>query len=193
MVIAYTSRQLRQVCQLSMKSLMRVSWEVYYNLKQLDICYATPTHRGISGCQCRLRAPKPIQPIVTTTRNSVVKQTGVNNANLITLTSTGSHCAKLLWSMSYQCCDVCAPQHSICNKQATVKEHTIDQKADLMFLTETWCKPNKTCSQRVSPARLQLHWRVPFFEAWRRCRIVIQVGIYNSARLHPNNMTHLNI
>ncbi|KAK2174670.1 hypothetical protein NP493_781g00012 [Ridgeia piscesae] len=49
MVIEYTSYQLRQLCQRSTKSLMRVSREVYYNLKQLDICYATPTHRGTTG------------------------------------------------------------------------------------------------------------------------------------------------
>ena len=90
MVIAYTSHQFRQLCQRSTTSLMRVSREVYYNLKQLDICYATPTHRLTTGGQCRLQAPKPIPPIVTTMRNAVVKQTGVNNANLISLTSTES-------------------------------------------------------------------------------------------------------
>ena len=46
MVIAYTSQQLRQVYQLSTKSLIRVSREVYYNVKQLDICYAIQTDRG---------------------------------------------------------------------------------------------------------------------------------------------------
>ena len=88
MVIAYTSHQLRQVCQLSTKSLMRVSREIYYNLKQLDICYGIPTHIGTTGGRCRLRAPKESSPIVTTTRNSVVKQTDVNNANLIILSSS---------------------------------------------------------------------------------------------------------
>ena len=67
-----------RMSQRSTKSPMRVSWAVYYDLKQLDIYYATPTHRGTNGGQCRLRAPEPIPPIVTTTRNSVVKQTGVN-------------------------------------------------------------------------------------------------------------------
>ena len=33
---------------------------------------------------------------------------------------------------------------SVCNKPATVKEHKIEQKADLWFLTETRCKPNKS-------------------------------------------------
>ena len=51
--------------------------QVYGSLKQLDICYATPTHRGTTGDQCRLRTPEPIPSIVTTTRNYVVKQTGV--------------------------------------------------------------------------------------------------------------------
>ena len=32
----------------------------------------------------------------------------------------------------------------VCNKPVTFKEHVIDQKADLMFLTETCCKPNKS-------------------------------------------------
>jgi len=149
MVIAYTSHQFRQLCQRSTKSFMRVSREVYYNLKQLDICYATPTHRLTTGGQCRLRAPKPIPPIVTTTRN-VVKQTGVNNANLVSLTSTesrnGSTTARscsdrsLTSAVTY----VLLNTRSVCNKTVTVKEHMIGQKADLIFLTETWCKPNKS-------------------------------------------------
>ncbi|KAI0214517.1 putative RNA-directed DNA polymerase from transposon BS [Lamellibrachia satsuma] len=49
MVIVYTSHRLRQLCQRSTKSLMRVSSAVYYDLKQLGICYATPTHRGTTG------------------------------------------------------------------------------------------------------------------------------------------------
>ena len=33
---------------------------------------------------------------------------------------------------------------SICNKAVTVKEHLLDGGGDFVFLTETWCKPNKT-------------------------------------------------
>ena len=129
---------------------MRVSMEVYCNLKQLDISYATPTHRGTTGGQCRLRAPEPIPPIVTTTRNVVVKQTGVNNANLISLTFTesrnGSTTARSCSNRSRTSAVTCVllNTRSVCNKPVTVKEHMIDQKADLMFLTETWCKPNKS-------------------------------------------------
>ena len=150
MVIMYTSHRLRQLCQRSTKSLMRVSSAVYYDLKQLGICYATPTHRGTTGGQCRLRAPEPIPPIVTTTRNSVIKQTGVNNSNLIILTSTesrnGSTTARSCSDRSLTSAVTCVllNTRSVCNKPVTVKEHMIDQKADLMFLTETWCKPNKS-------------------------------------------------
>ena len=186
MVIAYTSHQLRQLCQRATKSLMRVSREVYYNLKQFDICYASPTHTETTGGQCRLRAPKPIQPIVTTTRSSVVKQSGVNNANLITLTFTesrnGSTTARSCSDRSRTNAVTCLLLNIryVCNKPVTVKEHMIDQKADLMFLTETWCKPNKTAVlNELPPPRpwLQLLWRLPFVEACRRCRIVIQDGI----------------
>ena len=183
MVIANTSHQLRQVYQLSLKSLMNVYNEVYCNLKQLDICYAIPTHRGTTGGHCRLRAPKSIQPIVTTTRNYVVKQTGVNNANLIIMTSSesrngstnASSCSGLYLTSAVTC--VLFNTRSVCNKPVTVKEHMIDQKTDLMSMTETKQTKQDCCSQRVNPALLQLHWRVPFYEAWRRCRIVIQVGI----------------
>ena len=183
MVIAYISYQLRQVCQPSTKSLMCVSMKVYCNLKQLYICYAIPTHRGTTCGQCRLRAPKPIQPIVTTTRISVVKQIGVNNANLIIVTSpesrnvstTAPSCSGRSLTSAVTC--VLFNTRSVCNKPVTVKEHMIDQKADLMFMTETKQTKQDCCSQRVNPALLQLHWRVPFYEAWRRCRIVIQVGI----------------
>ena len=150
MVIAYTSHQLRQLCQRATKSLMRVSREVYCNLKQLDISYATPTHRGTTGGQCRLRTPEPIPSIVTTTRNYVAKQTGVNNANLVTLTFTesrnGSTTARSCSDRSRTSAVTCVllNTRSVCNKPVTVKEHMIDQKADLMFLTETWCKPNKS-------------------------------------------------
>ena len=173
MIIAYTSHQFRQAT----KSLMRISREVYYNLKQLDICYAIPTHTGTTCGQCLLRASKPIQPIVTTTRNSVVKQTGINYASLIILTSSESpSCSDRSLTSAVTC--VLLNTRSVCNKPVTVKEHMIDQKADLMFLTETWCKPSKTAVlNELTPTRLQLHWRVPFVEARRRCRIVIQVGI----------------
>ena len=33
---------------------------------------------------------------------------------------------------------------SVCNKPATVKEHKIEQKADLWLPTETRCKPNNS-------------------------------------------------
>ena len=128
MVIAYTSHQLRQLCQRSTKSLMRVSREVYYNLKQLDICYAMPTHILTNGGQCRLRAPEPIPPIVPTTRNAVVKQTGVNNANLISLTSiesrTGSTTERSCYDRSLTSAVTCVllNTRSVCNKQVTVKE-----------------------------------------------------------------------
>ena len=89
-MIAYTSHQFRQVCQLSTKSLMLVSREVYYILMQLDICYAKLSHTGTTRGQCRLRALPATQAIVTTTMNYVVKHTGVNNANLIILISSES-------------------------------------------------------------------------------------------------------
>ena len=129
---------------------MSISRQVYYNLKQLGICFAISKHRETTGGQCHVRAPKSIPPIVTTTRNYVVKQTGVNNANLITLTSTESRnvsttarsCSGRALASAVTC--VLLNTRSVCNKPVTVKEHMIDQKADLMFLAETWCKPNKS-------------------------------------------------
>ena len=50
--------------QRAAKSPMRVSRSVYFDLKQLDICYATPKQRGTTGGQCRLRAPNPINSVV---------------------------------------------------------------------------------------------------------------------------------
>ena len=83
--------------------------------------------------QCHLRAPKPIQPIVTAARNSVVKQTGVNNANLIILTSSESRsgsttapsCSDRSLTSAVTC--VLVNTRSVCNKPVTVKEHMIDQ------------------------------------------------------------------
>ena len=76
------------------------------------------------------------------------KQTGVNNANLITLTSTesrnGSTTARSCSGLTSAVTCVLLNTRSVCNKPATVKEHMIDQKVDLMFLSETWCKPNKS-------------------------------------------------
>ena len=33
---------------------------------------------------------------------------------------------------------------SICNKTDTVREHVLDQQADLVFITQTWLKPGNT-------------------------------------------------
>lgn len=33
---------------------------------------------------------------------------------------------------------------SVCNKTLTISEHVLDKKADIMFITETWLKPNDT-------------------------------------------------
>ena len=128
---------------------MRVSREVYCNLKQLDICYATPTHRGTTGGQCRLRTPEPIPSIVTTTRNSVVKQTGVDNANLITLTFTesrnGSTTTKqtnkgnLLTLVNVAKLNVhCINVRSVKNKAISVSDLVISRDIDILALTETW-------------------------------------------------------
>ena len=128
---------------------MRVSREVYCNLKQLDICYATPTHRGTTGGQCRLRTPEPIPSIVTTTRNSVVKQTGVDNANLITLTFTesrnGSTTTKqtnkgnMLTLVNVAKLNVhCINVSSVKNKAISVSDLVISRDIDILALTETW-------------------------------------------------------
>ena len=128
---------------------MRVSREVYCNLKQLDICYATPTHRGTTGGQCRLRTPEPIPSIVTTTRNSVVKQTGVDNANLITLTFTesrnGSTTTKqtnkgnMLTLVNVAKLNVhCINVRSVKNKAISVSDLVISRDIDILALTETW-------------------------------------------------------
>ena len=77
---------------------------------------------------------------MTTTSNAVVKQTGVNNGNLITLTSMESRygsitvrrCSGRSRTRAVTC--VLLNTRYVCNKPVTVKKHMIDQKADLMFL-----------------------------------------------------------
>ena len=49
MVIQYTNHELLQLREHTVKSLMRVTKTVYNVLKQLDISYVTPTHRGTTG------------------------------------------------------------------------------------------------------------------------------------------------
>ena len=83
-------------------------------------------------------------------RNSVVKQTGVNNTHLFILTSaewrngytTARSCSDRSLTNAVMC--VLLNTRPVCNKPVTVREHMVSQKADLMFLTETWCKPNKS-------------------------------------------------
>ena len=69
MAITYTSQQVRQLCQRSTKSLMRVTKAVYYDLKQLGISHATPTLTGTTGGLCQ-RATKSIPVVVTMARIS---------------------------------------------------------------------------------------------------------------------------
>ena len=86
---------------------------------------------------------------MTTTRNSIVKQTGVNNANLITLTFTESrnvstttkHTDK--WNLptlvnvaklNVHCINV----RSVKNKAISVSDLVISRDIDILALTETW-------------------------------------------------------
>ena len=148
MVIAYTSHQLHQVCQRSTKSLMRVSREVNYNLMQLNICYAIPTHRGTTGSECRLRAPKQFNPLWQRRGTLLLNKLVSSYDNILTSSesrngsTTAPSCSDRSLTSAMTC--VLLNTRSVCNKPVTVKEHVIDQKADLMFLTETWCKPSKT-------------------------------------------------
>ena len=72
---------------------------------------------------------------------------GGNNANLIIVpsseSSNGSTTAPSFSVRSLTNAVTCVLLNTrpICNKPVTDKEHMIGQKADLMFLTETWCKP----------------------------------------------------
>ena len=150
---------------------MHVSREVYCNLKQLDICYATPTHRGTTGGQCRLRTPEPIPSIVTTTRNSVVKQTGVDNANLITLTFTesrnGSTTTKptnkwnLLTLVNVAKLNVhYINVRSVKNKAISVSDLVISRDIDILALTETWVawqRHRRSRDKYISSMWIRLH------------------------------------
>ena len=49
MTISYTARRLLQLRERTVKSMMRITKTVYNDLKQLGICYVTPTHRGTTG------------------------------------------------------------------------------------------------------------------------------------------------
>ena len=67
---------------------MRVRKTVYNTVKQLDICLATPTHRGTAGGCRRFNNAIPVR--VTTARNYVIQpsaQTVANKNNLICLSS----------------------------------------------------------------------------------------------------------
>ena len=188
MVIAYTSHQLRQLCRRATKSpLMRVSREVYCNLRQLDICYATPTHRGTTGGQCRLRTPEPIPYIVTTTRNFVVKQTGVDNANLITLTFTesrnGSTTTKqtnkgnLLTLVNVAKLNVhCINVRSVKNKAISVSYLVISRDIDILALTETWL--GSAIDAHVINTLVPCGYEFSVTTTWntrRRCRSAAQI------------------
>ena len=129
MAITYTSFQLRQLCQHIAKPLMRVRKTVYNNLKQLDICLATPTHRGTAaGCR-RFNNAIPVR--VTTTRNYIIRpsaQTVANKNNLICLSSRISEPPARTVNVDIRCINV----RSVKNKATYVAD------LDILALTETW-------------------------------------------------------
>ena len=84
MAITYTANQLRQICQQSSRSLMRVSKPVYSNLKQLGISHATPTHRGTTAGYQQSGVTQAIPVKVTGTRNTFPTWLIRNNARSIT-------------------------------------------------------------------------------------------------------------
>ena len=76
MAITYSSRQLFQVCHQTSKSVMGFSRSVFYDLKQLGICNAPPTHRGTTGGRRQCRWPETMQ---STSMNTTVSSLNDNS------------------------------------------------------------------------------------------------------------------
>ena len=77
MAITYSSRHLFRVCHQTSKSVMPISRSVFYDLKQLGICNAPPTHRGTTGDRRQCRWPETIMQ--STSTNTTVSSMNDNS------------------------------------------------------------------------------------------------------------------
>ena len=114
---------------------MRVTRTVYDTLKQLDICLATPTHRGTAGGCRRFNNVIPMR--VTTARNYTTRpsaQTIVNKNNQICLSSRISEPPGQTENVDIQCINV----RSVKNKATYVADLVSSHDIDILALTETW-------------------------------------------------------
>ena len=147
MAITYTSQQLRQLCQRSAKWLMRITRAVYYDLKQLGINHATPTHRGTTGGLFQ-RATKPIPVVVATARIS--RPTWLTRSNNILHTGAPS---SNMNNLTHFICNADLPKsadktvntkfalintRSVRNKADFIKDYIVEHHVDIEALTETW-------------------------------------------------------
>lgn len=81
---------------------------------------------------------RPIKTVCNTNRRlPVPAATGVNPSNLVVVPVVSS-------APKTESTCILLNAQSVCNKATTVHEHVLDQKADLVFLTETWLKPNNS-------------------------------------------------
>ena len=121
-----------------MKTNLTVSLKTLLTLRSLNICTTSRTHQGTTAGINHFR---PISSVITTGRRlrtniEHIHKGRINPTNLVDI------CRQT--DTRYNVICVLLNARSICNKDVTVKEHLLNHGGDFMFLTETWCKLNKT-------------------------------------------------
>ena len=154
MTISYTAQQLLQLRERTVKSMMRrVPISVYNDLKQLDICYVTPTHRGTTGGLRRQHwQPKTVEsnsvtlgvpnlqrriPTIIGNRPSAQPAKRVGTSPPLHLISVKlSSNPRTYLSKQVSLCLM--NTRSIRNKTTEILDHVQEHDIDIVAMTETW-------------------------------------------------------
>ena len=137
---SYSRRELVDVSVQIDARARRIEAGDWRTLCDLGLSTRPPTRRGRRGGvrKCRqIKIISGIRPNHIERREGVKYQNTIHHQNLIKIPLQ-----PIESKLNVSC--LLFNSRSICNKTDTVREHVLDQQADVVFLTETWLKPGNT-------------------------------------------------